>query len=176
MKKQTHKDKKLTDKLKRYWGGYILVPVLAYALVFALLCLFLFIHQLMFRQWMYIFSAFLIVFGGIAGVCQLIFKLKKKACKIAGAIFFAIFLYYFIPVLFVASAFSYTPEYVIVKDGHKYVAYVNSFLKTRVFYYDYKNFLVAGSQKKLEEFYGKSTFFPDDAQMNEKNVKSVVYF
>lgn len=166
----------MTDKLKRYWGGYILVPVLAYALVFVLLCLFLFVHQLMFRQWMYIFSAFLIVFGGIVGVVQLIFKLKKKACKIVGAIFFAVFLYYFIPILFAISIFSYMPEYVVIKDGHKYVVYVNSFLKTRVCYYEYKNFLIVGSQKKLEEFYGKSTFFPDDAQMNEKNVEAVVYF
>lgn len=44
------------------------------------------------------------------------------------------------------TAFAVRPEDVVEKERKKYVAYVNSFLKTYVYYYDYKNYLVQSAQ------------------------------
>ena len=40
------------------------------------------------------------------------------------------------------------------------MAYVNSFLRTYVYYYDYKNVVVVGNQKRIVEDYGKGGFDP----------------
>ena len=45
-------------------------------------------------------------------------------------------------------------------DGQKFVAYVSGFKRTYVNYYDYKNIFVVGSQKRIEEYYGKGRFDP----------------
>ena len=59
-----------------------------------------------------------------------------------------------------AFAFGYQPEHVVYKDGEKYIAYVNGFLDTYVYYYDYKNLLVVGNKMKIKEYYGNGGFDP----------------
>lgn len=81
------------------------------------------------------------------------------------------------PIIYFWGAFCYTPEHVIEKDGKKYVAYVNGFLRTYVYYYDYKNIFIVGNQKRIEEYYGKGGFDPIENKYGyEYNVESTTYY
>lgn len=51
-------------------------------------------------------------------------------------------------------------EHVVEREEGKYVAYVDGFLHTYVYYYKYKNFLICGETKRIEEDYGKGGFDP----------------
>lgn len=69
------------------------------------------------------------------------------------------------------------PEHIVRKDGKKYVAYVNGFLRTYVYYYDYKNIFVVGNQKRIEEDYGKGGFDPiEDKFGNKYDVETTTYY
>ena len=72
------------------------------------------------------------------------------------------------------TAFVYQPEYVIEKNGQKYVAYIRAFLDTYVDYYEYKNFLVVGTTRRIEEYYGSGVCNP----FVEENLvpESVTYY
>ena len=93
-------------------------------------------------------------------IIQLILKLKKRIVKICIMSTFVILLLISSPIFYLIVGFGYTPEHVVEKDGSKYVAYVNSFLRTYVYYYDYKNVVVVGNQKRIVEDYGKGGFDP----------------
>ena len=69
------------------------------------------------------------------------------------------------------------PEHIVRKDGKKYVAYVNGFLRTYVYYYDYKNIFVVGNQKRIEEDYGKGGFDPIENKFGNKyDVEMTTYY
>ena len=69
------------------------------------------------------------------------------------------------------------PEHIVRKDGKKYVAYVNGFLRTYVSYYDYKNIFVVGNQKRIEEDYGKGGFDPIENKFGNKyDVETTTYY
>ncbi len=81
------------------------------------------------------------------------------------------------PAIFFLGAFSYMPEHIVRKDGKKYVAYVNGFLRTYVYYYDYKNIFVVGNQKRIEEDYGKGGFDPIENKFGNKyDVEMTIYY
>ncbi|WWU64666.1 hypothetical protein QJR26_16915 [Clostridium baratii] len=62
---------------------------------------------------------------------------------------------------FGAIAWAFTEsEHIVEKDGKKMVAYVSSFMKTRVEYYDYINLFVRGNKIKIYEDYGDFTGDP----------------
>lgn len=56
------------------------------------------------------------------------------------------------PIIILFIAFL-PPEHVVERDNKKYVAYVYSWLDTRVEYYDYINFWLVGKTKRIEDFY-----------------------
>ena len=131
---------------------------------------------LMFRRWVYILAAVVILSGGIAGVVQLILWLKSRAAKAVLLVLFALVLAFEVfPVLVVFYAFG-EQEYVVEREGKQYVVYVKQFLKTWVEYYDYRNFLVAGNRKRIEEFYGKQYFDPGDMEHNREAVVEATYY
>lgn len=55
---------------------------------------------------------------------------------------------------FVISAFMYKPEHIVVRNGVRMVASVNSFLQEEVSYYEYKNIFFRGSEIIGYEDYG----------------------
>ena len=131
---------------------------------------------LMFRQWVYTAAAAVILLGGIAGVVQLILWLKSRAGKAVLLVLFALVLAFEVfPVLLVFYAFG-EQEYVVEREGKQYVVYVRQFLKTWAEYYDYRNFLVAGNRKRIEEFYGKQYFDPEDMEHNREAVVEITYY
>lgn len=56
------------------------------------------------------------------------------------------------PIILLFVAFL-PPEHVVIKNNKTYVAYVYSWLDTRVEYYDYVNFFLMGNTKRMEDFY-----------------------
>lgn len=164
-------------KIKKYIPRIVLLDTILYTLVIVALYFILSYFKLMFREWIYIVSAIIIITGFIVGVIQLLLKIKIKIVKCILISIFIILLLLSTPMIYFFGAFTYTPEHVVEKDGEKFVAYVNGFLRTYVYYYDYKNMFVVGNQKRIEEYYGKGGFDPiENKNGHEYNIESTTYY
>lgn len=155
----------------------ILLDIIIYALIIVALYFILPFFNLMFREWIYIVSAIVIIGGFVIGVIQLLLKIKKKFVKVVLISIFIILFLLSTPIMYFFVAFSYTPEYVVERDGKKFVAYVKGFKRTYVNYYDYKNIFVVGNQKRIQEYYGKGGFDPiGDTNGYNHNVEKTTYY
>lgn len=155
----------------------ILLSVFIYTICFVILSCILYALKLGFRQWVYILSFIIIGLGGITGIFQLLFKIKKKPLKIIFCIIFIILLIAIFPFVFFIVAFVYQPEYIVEKDDKKMVAYVNAFLYTDVDYYDYKGFLLVGNILRIKDYYGKGGFDPIENKFDRiYDVVSTTYY
>lgn len=165
------------EKIKKYIPKIILLDTIFYTLIIVALYFILSSFKLMFREWIYIVSAVIIIGGFVAGIIQLLLKIKEKVLRNVLIGIVIILLLLSTPAIFFLGAFSYMPEHIVRKDGKKYVAYVNGFLRTYVYYYDYKNIFVVGNQKRIEEDYGKGGFDPiEDKFGNKYDVETTTYY
>ena len=165
------------EKIKKYIPKIILLDTILYMLIIVTLYFILSSFKLMFREWIYIVSAVIIIGGFVAGIIQLLLKIKKKILRNVLIGIVIILLLLSTPAIFFLGAFSYMPEHIVGKDGNNYVAYVNGFLRTYVYYYDYKNIFVVGNQKRIEEDYGKGGFDPiEDKFGNKYDVETTTYY
>ena len=165
------------EKIKKYIPKIILLDTIIYTLIIVALYFILSSFKLMFREWIYIVSAVIIIGGLVAGIIQLFLKIKEKVLRNVLIGIVIILLLLSTPIIFFLGAFSYMPEHIVEKDGKKYIAYVNGFLRTYVYYYDYKNIFVVGNQKRIEEYYGKGGFDPIENKFGNKyNVEITTYY
>ena len=165
------------EKIKKYIPKIILLDTIIYTLIIVALYFILSSFKLMFREWIYIVSAVIIIGGLVAGIIQLLLKIKEKVLRNVLIGIVIILLLLSTPIIFFLGAFSYMPEHIVEKDGKKYIAYVNGFLRTYVYYYDYKNIFVVGNQKRIEEYYGKGGFDPIENKFRNKyNVEITTYY
>lgn len=165
------------EKIKKYIPKIILLDTIIYTLIIVTLYFILSSFKLMFREWIYIVSAIIIIGGFVAGIIQLVLKIKENVLRNVLIGIVIILLLLSTPAIFFLGAFSYMPEHIVRKDGKKYVAYVNGFLRTYVYYYDYKNIFVVGNQKRIEEDYGKGGFDPiEDKFGNKYDVETTTYY
>lgn len=165
------------EKIKKYIPQIILLDTILYMLIIVTLYFILSSFKLMFREWIYIVSAVIIIGGFVAGIIQLLLKIKEKILRNVLIGIVIILLLLSTPAIFFLGAFSYMPEHIVRKDGKKYVAYVNGFLRTYVSYYDYKNIFVVGNQKRIEEDYGKGGFDPIENKFGNKyDVEMTTYY
>ena len=165
------------EKIKKYIPKIILLDTILYTLIIVALYFILSSFKLMFREWIYIVSAVIIIGGLVAGIIQLLLKIKEKVLRNVLIGIVIILLLLSTPAIFFLGAFSYMPEHIVKMDGKKYVAYVNGFLRTYVYYYDYKNIFVVGNQKRIEEDYGKGGFDPiEDKFGNKYDVETTTYY
>ena len=165
------------EKIKKYIPQIILLDTILYMLIIVTLYFILSSFKLMFREWIYIVSAVIIIGGFVAGIIQLLLKIKKKILRNVLIGIVIILLLLSTPAIFFLGAFSYMPEHIVRKDGKNYVAYVNGFLRTYVYYYDYKNIFVVGNQKRIEEDYGKGGFDPIENKFGNKyDVEMTTYY
>ena len=165
------------EKIKKYIPKIILLDTILYTLIIVALYFILSSFKLMFREWIYIVSAVIIIGGLVAGIIQLLLKIKEKVLRnvLIGTVIILLLLS--TPAIFFLGAFSYMTEHIVRKDGKKYVAHVNGFLRTYVYYYDYKNIFVVGNQKRIEEDYGKGGFDPiKDKFENKYDVETTTYY
>lgn len=86
--------------------------------------------------------------------------LKTRIASGAGACIGSVLIAFSILAGFFIFAFSYEPEHVVEKDGKRMVAYVNSFLQVNVYYFDYVNPFIRGSQIRISEDYGNGGYDP----------------
>ena len=68
----------MMEKIKKYIPRIILLDTIIYTLIIVTLYLMLSFCKLMLREWIYIVSAIIIMFGFIVGIIQLLLKIKKK--------------------------------------------------------------------------------------------------
>ena len=66
------------EKIKKYIPRIILLDTIIYTLIIVTLYLMLSFCKLMLREWIYIVSAIIIMFGFIVGIIQLLLKIKKN--------------------------------------------------------------------------------------------------
>lgn len=76
---------------------------------------------------------------------------------------------------FIVFAFTYKPEHIMDKDGKQMVAYVDSFLDVNIYYYDYINSVVRGSQLRIYENYGSGGYDPFNRE-EMPTVKQYIYY
>ena len=165
------------EKIKKYIPKIILLDTILYTLIMVAVYFILSFFKLMFREWIYIVSAIIIIGGFVAGIIQLVLKIKENVLRNVLIGIVIILLLLLTPAIFFLGAFSYTPEHIVRKDGKNYVAYVNGFLRTYVYYYDYKNIFVVGNQKRIEEDYGKGGFDPIENKFGNKyDVETTTYY
>ena len=158
------------EKIKKYIPKIILLDTIIYTLIIVTLYFILSSFKLMFREWIYIVSAVIIIGSFVAGIIQLLLKIKKKILRNVLIGIVIILLLLSTPAIFFLGAFSYTPEHIVRK-------YVNGFLRTYVSYYDYKNIFVVGNQKRIEEDYGKGGFDPIENKFGNKyDVETTTYY
>lgn len=144
--------KKLLNNCKKN----ILFYSVIYLIVFILLGIILSIFGIKYRQYINYFSIILILTGTIVGLIQIIIKTKSNMTKICIALYITSvigLIGVFYPIIALTFYGLFPPEHIIEKDNKKYVAYEHSFLDTRVEYYDYINFLLAGNKIRIEEYY-----------------------
>lgn len=139
---------------------YILADAILFALIVAGLHFSLAIFDLKFRQWFYLAAIFLTVFGVIAGVMQLLLKIRKRALKIILIIIWVCLAGAFTLILTGGLMFACDKEYKVERDGTEYLACEWSFLKTGISYYEYKNFIVAGNVLRISETYDLGADIP----------------
>lgn len=121
------------NKIRKYIPKIVILDTAIYIWIFVMLHLILQCFGLKFREWVYWMSVLLMMMGFITGIIQLILKFKKRIVKICIMGTFVILLLISSPIFYLIVGFRYTPEHVVEKDGSKYVAYVNSFLRTYVY-------------------------------------------
>lgn len=66
------------EKIKKYIPKIILLDTMLYTLIIVTLYFILSSFKLMFREWIYIVSTIIIMFGFIVRIIQLLLKIKKK--------------------------------------------------------------------------------------------------
>lgn len=166
--------KKILKQIK----NHILLSTIIMVVAFIAICFVNKLFGVMFRQWVYLAIILIAIIGSIIGIIQIIRK-RNKYIKILLIVFLVsifIFIIAFWPIILLGVAFSYEPEHVIEKDNKKYVAYVESFLKVNVYYYDYINFFLVGNKVKIHEFYGNGGYDPFDGEHSDSEVKSYYYY
>ena len=142
-------------KIVRDCKSSILFYTVVYAILYIVSKLILSAIGIGYRQYINYFSIILILIGIILSVIRFFIKSKPKRtriCIIVCSISIISVIVICSPIILLFIAFL-PPEHVVEKDNKKYVAYVHSWLDTRVDYYDYINFLLVGKTKRIEDFY-----------------------
>ena len=134
----------------------IMFYTISYLIIFILLKLIVNLLGFEFMQYIYDFSISVIAIGVIAGIIQIFIKSKSKdtrICIVICSISIVILIGIFSPIIMLLFVTFHPPEHIAEKDNKKYVAHVHAFLDTRVQYYDYVNFLLRGTTKRIEDNY-----------------------
>lgn len=154
---------RVINRVKAYIPRIILLDALLAALLLMAVRLVLHLFGLTFRKWFFIVCLLIFAAAIIAGIIQLFLKIRKRSARILAVTIYivltaAVILFTYPITLFAIAG----EEHVVEREEGKFVAYVNGFLHTYVYYYEYKNFLICGETKRIEEDYGKGGFDPVD--------------
>jgi len=147
--------KEVVKKILTSCKKSILFYTVIYIIIFIVSKVILNALGMKYMQYINYFSIILVLIGIISGVIQIFVNSKSKNLRIC-IIIFSIFI---IGIMLIGSPIILLfigllpPEHIVEKDNKKYVAYVYSWLDTRVEYYDYINFFLMGNTERIEDFY-----------------------
>jgi len=147
--------KEVVKKILTSCKKSILFYTVIYIIIFIVSKVILNALGMKYMQYINYFSIILVLIGIISGVIQIFVNSKSKNLRIC-IIIFSIFI---IGIILIGSPIILLfigllpPEHIVEKDNKKYVAYVYSWLDTRVEYYDYINFFLMGNTERIEDFY-----------------------
>lgn len=151
----------MSNKIKKYIPGIILLDTLLLVVLLAAARFVLHLFGLTFRKWFVIICLLGVTAGIIAGIIQLLLKIRKRSVRILAVTVYVVITIAVTLMTYPIAIFAIAgEEHVVVREEGKYVAYVDGFLHTYVYYYEYKNFLICGEAKRIVEDYGKGGFDP----------------
>lgn len=114
-----------------------------------------------FKIWFYITIIAVLTLFFTIGIIQIFWKIHDRLVKFI----FIMTLLAIIALILVIAYFIYNlevpPEYLIEKDGKKYVIHEHSYLTTKIQYYDNINLILRGKNILLTEEYDKDEFNRD---------------
>ena len=137
--------------MKKFIKG-ILTNMMLYAIILS--AIFVFSRNVItengmeFKRWFYIAASITVILFFVIGIIQIFCKIHDGLIK---------FIFILVIVYFIYSL-EVPPEYIIEKDGKKYVIHEYSYLTTKIEYYDNINFLLRGKDILLTEEYDKDEF------------------
>lgn len=137
--------KEIINKLKKSVLFYIILALIIFIVAYFILIF----HNIQFRKWVYYGMIVLLIVG------ILIEDIKNGN---EATVHLIIGIFTLILIIFI----TYRKEYIVIKDGKKYVSYVNSFFQVNVEYYDYINPFLVGTNLKIKEEYGEGGYPPFD--------------
>ena len=147
--------------MKKFIKG-ILTNMMLYAIILS--AIFVFSRNVItengmeFKRWFYIAASITVILFFVIGIIQIFCKIHDGLIKFI----FIMTLLAVIALILVIVYFIYSlevpPEYIIEKDGKKYVIHEYSYLTTKIEYYDNINFLLRGKDILLTEEYDKDEF------------------
>lgn len=143
--------KKILNKCKKSIIFYTCI----FFVLFILSKIIINLNGLDYMKYIYESSMIIILLGIILGIVQIFLKTKstrgKKIIIICCACILTIIIIFYKLIFSIIE--NQAPEYIIEKDNKKYVVYVYSWLDTKVEYYNYINFLLRGTKKKIQDNY-----------------------
>ena len=167
---------KFMSNLRKYFPRILLLDTVILVIAATLAAMILNAFGMKFRKWVIILVLLLTAIGFVSGAIQLLLKIRRPAVRIGFVSLFA--------VITIAVGIAAAPlalfafageEHVVERDGAKYVAHVNGWLDTYVYYFEYKSFLTEGSVKRIEEYYGDGGFDPIGSEHEYTVVRTIYY-
>lgn len=157
---------------------YPLVLIIAVIIIHFLLELF----GLKFRGFVYLTAWVILIFGILIKIIIVFIKQSPRVKRIIGFICGTLvtlgLIFWKLPIILFFLILLIVPntEHVVERNGQKYIACVSSgFTHTKVYYYDYINFLVMGNKERFIEDY-KGSYDPikrekEENYINKNNVE-----
>lgn len=130
------------------FGGILLIVIIILNIILKL-------SSLRFRTVVYIP---IILYTGLYMIFVISYMIKRKIIKIFLNMITGIAITVFLGLVIICM--QALPEYVVEKNGEKWVAQVVGFTHTDVNYYQYKNILVQSNKPSFCEMYGSGSFNP----------------
>lgn len=167
--------KRILYKISKYLITYIALLTIIFYISKIVLNLF----NLDFLNWIYYISSFIITFGIILGVVQIIFKIKKLKYRVVLSIMSIIIFIILSPIILLNICLLHDKNEYTVKIGNeKMIVEVVSFNNTNINYYKYinpflKNKIILKSEYSLKGNYNP---FKDDYNYKKMIVKDWNYF
>lgn len=167
MNKLNEKQHKIMEYIKKYrwflpFGIYLILQLLAVG-VGKLTNLTLRSIPKLFLFWMAVITSMLLILGISRKILKWGCEKGVKAFPVIKNIWYVILGIVASGVIYIGfavSAFMYQPEHIVVRNGVRMVASVNSFLQETVYYYEYKNIFFRGSEMIGYEDYGNGSRDP----------------
>ena len=163
-------------RIKKYIPMIILLDTIILVLIYIAFCIVLNMFNLVFRKWVLTLFLLMLATGFIAGVIQLLLKIRKSVLKNVLICIFVILVSVTGSVIIPITIFAFAnEEYIVERDNVKYVAHVDGWLKIYVHYYEYKGPFLEGKTERIEEYYGKGGFDPIGGEDKYTVIRTTYY-